>query len=57
MLTEEQIEDRVMRFFDRLDIRFMSGAISQEQYDAGVRDIDGWSEVAYRMLRRSEALD
>lgn len=52
-LTEEQIETRVMRMFDRLDANFMTGRLSQEEYDA-VRDIDDWSRVALNMRRRTE---
>jgi hypothetical protein len=38
-MTEEQIEIRIEKAFDRLDARLMSGELTQEEYDELARDI------------------
>lgn len=43
-MTESEIELRVERMFDRLDAAFMSGAMSQEEYDIAVESINKMAE-------------
>lgn len=46
-MTESEIELRVERMFDRLDAAFMSGAMSQEEYDIAVESINAQSQIWY----------
>lgn len=46
-MTESEIELRVERMFDRLDAAFMSGAMSQEEYDIAVESINKMAEEMY----------
>ena len=46
------IEMRVEKMVDRLDARFMRGGeMSQEEYDAKMREIHEWAEEQYRLIR------
>jgi hypothetical protein len=47
MLTEEQIERRVERMVDYLDRLFMSGALSDHDYNAAMRDLNRWADAKY----------
>ncbi len=52
-MTEEQIERRVEAMIDRLDERFMSDPeLTQEAYDARIREIDAWAEAQYATITR-----
>lgn len=42
-LTEEQIEWHVERAIDRLDRQFLSGTITQQEYDHEVMIVDKWA--------------
>jgi hypothetical protein len=42
MLTETQIEARAERAIDRLDKWFLSGGITQGEYDAAIKAVDLW---------------
>lgn len=46
-MSESEIELRVERMFDRLDAAFMSGAMSQEEYDIAVESINRMAEEMY----------
>lgn len=46
-MSESEIELRVERMFDRLDAAFMSGAMSQEEYDISVESINRMAEEMY----------
>jgi len=42
-MTEQQLEARIERMIDRLDRDFMSGLITQEQYDEQFIAIQSWA--------------
>jgi len=42
-MTEEQIERRVEKMVDALDRQLISGALSQQDYDKAMRDLDRWA--------------
>ena len=44
-MTERQIETKVERMMDHLDRLLMAGELSQENYDAAVRDLDAWATL------------
>jgi hypothetical protein len=44
MMSEEQIERSVERKFDSLDRRFMSGKLTQEEYDTEAERIRRWAD-------------
>ena len=50
---ENLIEMRVEKMVDRLDARFMrdNAEMSQEEYDAKMREIYEWAEEQYRLIR------
>lgn len=50
-MDEYQIECKVERATDRLDKRFMSGAIHQAEYDAEIVALDKWSQQQYDALK------
>lgn len=52
-MTEEQIELRVEKMVDHLDRVFLSGQMSQDDYDKAMRDLNAWAEAAYRKAVRS----
>jgi hypothetical protein len=43
MMTEDQIERQVERMMDHLDAQFLSSPMTQEEYDAKVREINAWA--------------
>ena len=43
-MNEQQIETTVERMIDALDHRFMSGCLSQEQYDLDYKRISEWAK-------------
>lgn len=49
-MTSDQIERKVERLIDALDARFMSdnNTMTQEQYNAKVKEIDDWATMEYR---------
>jgi len=49
-LTEQQIEVRVERMFDHLDKVYLSGEMTQKNYDHAVWDLHRWAESAYQAL-------
>lgn len=44
--TEEQIERRIEKQTDRLDHQFMSGLLTQQQYDSSIAAMRKWEEGA-----------
>jgi uncharacterized membrane protein len=52
-VTEEQIERRAERAMDRLDRLFMSGQISQSEYDREVSSLNRWTENAHRERQKA----
>lgn len=42
-MTEDEIERRIERYIDHLDRIFMSGQMTQEDYDKGIREIEEWA--------------
>ncbi len=49
-MTEDQIERKVERAMDRLDARFMSGRLSQAEYDREVVILDKWASQQARYI-------
>jgi hypothetical protein len=45
-LTEDLIERKVERAFDRLDAAFLAGKITQAEYEAQAEKIHAWSVEA-----------
>lgn len=43
-LTEEQVELHVEKRQDALDAAWISGNLSQEEYNAGCKAIDDWAK-------------
>jgi hypothetical protein len=43
-MTEDQIERRVERMMDHLDRVFLTGQMTQADYDAAVKDLNAWAE-------------
>jgi uncharacterized membrane protein len=50
-MSEDQIERKVERAFDKLDARLLAGEISQSEYEAEVRKIDAEAQRLYRQNR------
>ena len=51
-MTEEQIEIRVEKMIDALDRRFTAGgSMTQDEYDAALREIDAWAAAQRRQNR------
>ena len=49
-MTEEQIENRVCRMFDDLDIRFLSSnSMTADEYDRQTVAINAWADCQYRL--------
>lgn len=46
-MTEDQIERKCERLMDHLDRVFMSGSISQEDYNKAVCDLNNWADRQY----------
>ena len=42
-MTEDQIERIAERTIDRLDRQFLSGKLTQKQYDEGIAEVDKWA--------------
>lgn len=49
-MSEYQIEIRVERAMDLLDLKLLSGSLSQQQYDAEVRNLAQWANNQYEVL-------
>lgn len=56
MLTEDQIERHVERMIDRLDVRFVRGALTQAEYDLRMRAIDDWAQREYPFSRTANRI-
>lgn len=52
-MTEDQIERKVERYIDHLDRIFMSGRMTQEDYDKGILEIQEWAANAHHERRLS----
>lgn len=50
MLTEEQIERAIERATDTLDRVFMSGGMTQAEYNGELQLLEQWASDAYRSL-------
>ena len=48
-MTEDQIERCVESRMDSFDHMFMSGRLSQAEYDAKVKELDAWSRQAAKV--------
>jgi len=46
-LNKTQIEDIVEREIDKLDKKFMSGKLTQSEYDHEIMILDKWSSQQY----------
>jgi hypothetical protein len=46
-MTEYEIERTAERRMDAVDMLLMKGSISQDTYDAAVKDIDDWAVKKY----------
>jgi hypothetical protein len=46
-MNEYQIELRVERATDRLDLRLMNGSLSQAEYDREISILDKWAQQQY----------
>lgn len=54
-MTEDEIEWRVERMTDHLDRLLMSGQMTQRDYDIAMRDLNAWSEHAWRLNFKRES--
>ena len=52
-LTEDQIEARVEKMIDHLDRVFMSGGMTQKNYDLAMLNLHYWAERQYEILGRT----
>jgi hypothetical protein len=50
-MTEDQIERAVERKIDRLDARFTSAQLTQQEYDAEMKSISNWATAQYHFCR------
>jgi phosphopantetheine adenylyltransferase len=48
-MTEQQIEVMAERKIDRLDALFLRGAITEQQYNAALKQIRQWADEQYRV--------
>ena len=46
-LTDERINARFERKMDQLDARLIANTLTQQDYDAAVRELDAWAEEQY----------
>ena len=51
-MTEDMIELKVERMTDILDARLMTGVLTQQRYDAAMRELAQWADNQYAKLRR-----
>lgn len=49
-MTEEQIERYVELQIDGIDRRFMSGKLTQAEYNAAIKAVDKWSQDRARLV-------
>ena len=49
-LSEQQVEAIVEKQMDRLDKQFMSGKLSQQEYDREVAALDKWASQQVQLL-------
>jgi uncharacterized membrane protein len=52
-LTEEQIESRVERMTDNIDRRFMSGQLTQDNYNKEMAELQRWADRQFDLRRRA----
>jgi uncharacterized membrane protein len=52
MMTEQQIEESVARKVDALDRRYLNGALTEDEYQQAIRNLDAWAEEQYRASKR-----
>ena len=50
-MTEDKIERSVEAKVDSADEAFMAGKISQERYDARMKEIKAWADAEYAKVR------
>ena len=50
-MTEDQIERIVERQMDKLDLQLTKGMLTNEEYEAEIRELDNWANDAYRQSR------
>ena len=50
-MTEDQIERIAERWMDNLDRQLTKGMITQEEYEAEVKQLDEWCKDEYRQAR------
>lgn len=50
-MTEDQIERIVERQMDKLDLQYTKGMLTNEEYEAEVRELDNWANDEYRQSR------
>jgi len=50
-MTEDRIERSVEAKIDSADEAFMAGKISQERYDARMKEIKAWADAQYAKVR------
>lgn len=48
-MTEDQIERRVESKIDAIDRAFMTGRMTQAEYDAAIKAVDVWATMQYRL--------
>lgn len=53
-MTEDQIERIVERETDRLDARFMTGKIDQEEYDREIVILDKWASQQFEHYKHCQ---
>lgn len=49
-MTESEIELRVEKMFNRLDAHFVSGAMSQDEYDSAAEAITRMANSMYELI-------
>ena len=51
-MTEDRIERAVEAKVDSADEAFMAGKISQERYDARMKEIKAWADARYQEIAK-----
>ena len=51
--TEAEIEIEVEKMYDKLDVRFMNGCITQQQYVEQTFKIDQWAKSQYALIEKN----
>ena len=50
-INEEYIERIVERQMDKLDLQYTKGMLTNEEYEAEIRELDNWANDEYRKSR------